>query len=352
MDQSPAFSMMKAAIIREYKSPLEIVETETPVLSADEVLIKTEACGVCHSDLHLAQGEWPHLMKIIKPLLVLGHEVVGRVTAVGEAVEDVSIGDRVGVAWIHWACGECEVCLDGNENLCRKQMITGVTVDGGYAEMLKAKASYVIKIPDALSSEEAAPLFCAGVTVYRAIKLADIKQGQRVAVFGVGGLGHLAIQILSDLDVEIIAVDVSKDKLDLARQLGAMHIINAANEKASNQIRSIGGAHVAVVTASSTVAYTDALFSLRPSGTIVVVGLPAEPLTFSANALSSREARIIASSVGTRQDVKEVLDLAAKGKIRCHIETRSLENVNEVFEEMKQGRITGRVVLAFNKKEQ
>jgi propanol-preferring alcohol dehydrogenase len=340
---------MKAAIVREFKSPLEIVETESPKPSRGEVLIKVEACGVCHSDLHLAQGDWPSLAKIIKPLLVLGHEVVGRVIAKGEAVEDISIGDRVGVAWLHWACGECEVCLEGNENLCPKQMITGVTVDGGYAEMLKAKASHVVKVPDTLSSEEAAPLFCAGVTVYRAIKLANVKKGQRVAVFGVGGLGHLAVQILRNLEVEFIVVDVSEEKLDLARALGAAHTINAANEKASSAIRKLGGAHVAVVTASAKAAYDDALYSLRPSGTIVIVGLPAEPLSFLANALSAREARIIASSVGTRQDMREVLDLAAQGKVRCHVETRSLENVNEVFEEMKRGQITGRVVLTFNK---
>ena len=212
---------MKAAIVREYKQPLQIEETETPVPGSDEVLIKVEACGVCHSDLHLAEGDWTHLLRIIKRPLIPGHEVVGPIIQKGDAVSGLEIGDRVGVAWTHWTCGECELCKEGHENLCSKQMITGATVDGGYAEFIKAKASHVLKVPDSLTSEEAAPLFCAGVTVYHAIKKSGIKPRQRLVVFGVGGLGHLAVQIAKCFGAQVTAVDIADDKLEFARRLGA-----------------------------------------------------------------------------------------------------------------------------------
>lgn len=338
---------MKAALVQQFKEPLVIEEVATPSLDPDEVLLKVEACGVCHSDLHLAEGDWSQMMKIVKTPLILGHEVVGTVVEVGSEVASVQVGDRVGCAWIHWACGDCEMCREGNENLCSKHKISGGTVDGGYAELMKAKADFVVAVPAALRSEEAAPLFCAGVTVYRALKQAQIQAGQRVAIFGIGGLGHLAVQIAAAFGAEVIAVDVSDDKLNFARELGAAHAVNAANERANKAIQNLGGAHVAVVTSAAKAAYDTAFYSLRPTGTLVIVGLPAEPLTFSAIALVARETRIIASSVGTRQDVREVLDLAATGKLRCLIETRPLEKINETFDEMKCGALSGRVVLTF-----
>jgi D-arabinose 1-dehydrogenase-like Zn-dependent alcohol dehydrogenase len=180
---------MKAAVLREFKKPLTIEEVDRPKPGAGEVLIKMEACGVCHSDLHVADGDWSQLAGIVKKPLILGHEIAGRVIEKGPGVRDFEVGDRVGVPWIHWTCGECQFCLEGNENLCTGQKITGVTVDGGYAEFVKAPASHALKIPEGLSSVEAAPLFCAGVTVYRALKHARVSPGQRLAVFGVGGLG-------------------------------------------------------------------------------------------------------------------------------------------------------------------
>jgi alcohol dehydrogenase, propanol-preferring len=338
---------MKAAIVREFKEPLIIEEIDVPRPALDEVLLKIEACGVCHSDLHLAEGDWPQMMKIVKKPLILGHEAVGRVVEIGAEVNNIKIGDRVGVAWIHYACGACELCLEGNENLCPKQQITGATVDGGFAELMKAKASHVVKVPDALTSEAAAPLFCAGVTVYRAIKKAQLQQGQRVAIFGIGGLGHLAVQIAKSFGAEVIAIDVSDEKLAFARALGAVHTINAATENTVKQMSSLGGAHIALVTSAAKAAYDTAFFSLRPGGTLVVIGLPAEPLTFSAIAMVAREVRIIASAVGTREDVREVLELAAAGNLHCQIETRSLDQINETFDEMKQAKISGRAVLKF-----
>ncbi|HKP84645.1 MAG TPA: zinc-dependent alcohol dehydrogenase, partial [Blastocatellia bacterium] len=262
---------MKAAIVRQYKQPLQIEETEKPAPGPDEVLIKVETCGVCHSDLHIAEGDWPPLLKVIKNPVIPGHEVVGRVVEKGEAVDNLEIGDRVGVAWVHWTCGVCELCREGRENLCQRQMITGATVDGGYAEFMKAKATHVMKVPDSLSSEEAAPFFCAGVTVYRAIKNAGIEPGQRVAIFGIGGLGHLAVQIARAFGAEVIAVDIAEDKLDLARSLGAGAAINAATSDAVKEIRKLGGAHVAVVTSGAKAAYDSAFYATRSSGTLVVV---------------------------------------------------------------------------------
>lgn len=336
---------MKAAIVREYKQPLQIEETEKPAPADDEVLIEVEACGVCHSDLHIAEGDWTHLLKIIKRPLIPGHEVVGRVVEKGGAVSNLEIGDRVGVAWVYWSCGECDMCREGRENLCKKQVITGAMVDGGYAQFMKAKASHAMKVPDSLSSEEAAPFFCAGLTVYRAIKNAAIEQGQRVAIFGIGGLGHLAVQIAKAFGAEVIAVDIAEDKLELARSLGANTTINAAASDAVKELRRLGGAHISVVTSGAKAAYDSAFYATRGNGTLVVVGMPAEDLSFPA--IMMREMKIMSSATGTRQDLREILDMAGSGKVKCLIETRGLESINEVFDEMRNAKITGRVVLKF-----
>src|SRR5271169_7176065 len=182
---------MKAAILREIGKPVEIQEVATPVPGAGEVLIRVEACGVCHSDLHLAEGDWDLLRPITKVPLILGHEVAGTVAALGEGVNNLRVGDRVGVPWIHWTCGECEFCLENREELCLKQKVTGCMVDGGFAEYLLAPATHAAPLPASLSSVEAAPLLCAGLTVYKAMRAAGVSAGQRLAIFGVGGLGHL-----------------------------------------------------------------------------------------------------------------------------------------------------------------
>jgi propanol-preferring alcohol dehydrogenase len=306
-------------------------------------LIKIEACGVCHSDLHIAEGDWTHLLRIIKRPLIPGHEVVGLIVQKGDSVNGLEIGDRVGVAWTHWTCGECDLCTEGLENLCSKQMITGATVDGGYAEFIRAKASHVLKVPEALTSEEAAPLFCAGVTVYHAIKKSGIKPRQRIVVLGVGGLGHLAVQIAKCFGAQVIAVDISEDKLEFARRVGADITINATTEEVVKQIRKMGGAHVAVVTSASKKAYDTAFYAVRSGGTLMAVGMPAEDLSFPA--IMMREMRIMSSATGTREDMREVLELAASGRVKCQVETRKLEQINEVFDEMRHGRITGRIVL-------
>src|SRR5580658_9656 len=231
---------MRAAFLREFKTPLSIEEVAPPETDAHEVLIAVEACGVCHSDLHVADGDWPQIVPITKKPLILGHEIAGRVVATGSSVHDLKVGDHVGVPWVYWTCGECDFCREGNENLCAKQKITGVTVDGGYAEFVKAPASHATKIPEGLSSIDAAPLFCAGVTVYRALRHAQIQPGQRLAIFGVGGLGHLAVQIGLGLGAIVTAIDVFDEKLAHAKSLGASVALNAATINVVKQLRRTG----------------------------------------------------------------------------------------------------------------
>jgi propanol-preferring alcohol dehydrogenase len=336
---------MKAAVLHEFKQPLSIEDVAQPTPGADEILIAVEACGVCHSDLHLADGDWPQLVPITKRPLILGHEIAGRVVEKGSSVESLNVGDRVGLPWLHWSCGECEFCREGNENLCIKQKITGVTVDGGYAEFVKAPATHAVKIPDALPSADAAPLFCAGVTVYRALQHAGIQPGQRLAVFGVGGLGHLALQIAKEMGAIITAVDVSDEKLAQAASLGASETLNAANVNVVKELRRAGGVHAALVTSASKAAYDTAFKCVRPTGILLVVGLPSESICFAPISMAASEIRIKASSVGTREDLRRVLAMAASGKLRCQVATRPLAQANEVLAELRKGTVSGRIVL-------
>ncbi len=336
---------MKAAILHDFKKPLSIEEIERPCPEANEVLIQVEACGACHSDVHVADGDWTQLAGIVKKPLILGHEIAGHVVEKGGAVDDLQIGDRVGVPWIHWSCGECEFCREGNENLCSRQKITGVTVDGGYAEFVRAPATHALKIPEGISALEAAPLFCAGLTVYRALKSANIVTGQRLAVLGVGGLGHLAVQFGRALGAEVIAIDISEEKLELARSLGAADTLNAATTDVVKQLRRKGGAHVSLVTSAAKAAYDTAFSGLRPTGTLLVVGLPAESICFPPILMAAREVRIQASTVGTRKDLREVLSMAAAGKVRCQVVARPLAEANEVLDQLRKGQVSGRIVL-------
>jgi alcohol dehydrogenase, propanol-preferring len=249
------------------------------------------------------------------------------------------------VPWLHWSCGDCEFCREGNENLCARQKITGVTADGGYAEFVRAPASHALKIPDGLSSIEAAPLFCAGVTVFRALRQAKISRGQRLAIFGIGGLGHIAVQIGCALGAEIAAVDISEEKLALAKSLGAAHAFNAASADVVKEFRNMGGVHAALVTSAAKSAYDMAFSCVRPSGSLLIVGLPAENICFPPILMAAREVRMQASAVGTRQDLSEVLAMAAAGKVRCQTATRPLAQANEVLDLLRRGSISGRIVL-------
>lgn len=336
---------MKAAVLHAFKRPLSLEEVARPEAGADEVLIEVEVCGVCHSDLHVADGDWTQLAGIVKKPLILGHEIVGRVVERGAAVQSVQVGERVGVPWVQWTCGQCEFCREGNENLCVQQRITGVMVDGGYAEYAKAPASHVAKIPDTLPSEQAAPLLCAGVTVHRALKQAKIRAGQRLAVFGVGGLGHIAVQIGRAAGAEVTAIDVSEEKLALAKSLGAARTLNAAKTDVVKEVRGSGGVHVALVTSAAKSAYDMAFYCVRPRGTLLAVGLPAKEISFPAILMAAGEIQIKASAVGTREDLREVLAMGAAGTVHCQVSTRPLAEVQEVLGQLSRGEVSGRVVL-------
>jgi alcohol dehydrogenase, propanol-preferring len=334
-----------AAVLHEFNTPLRLEEVSRPHADASEVLIEVEVCGVCHSDLHIAQGDWAQLAGIVKKPLILGHEIVGRVVERGPSVQSVQVGDRVGVPWVHWTCGQCEMCREGNENLCKRQRITGVTVDGGFAHYAKSPASHVAMIPETLSSEQAAPLLCAGVTVHRALKQASIRAGQRLAVFGVGGLGHIAIQIARSSGSEVTAIDVSEEKLVLAKSLGATRTLNATNADVVKELRSSGGVHVAIVTSAAKAAYDQAFYCVRPTGTLLVVGLPAKDICFPPILMAAGEIQIKSSSVGTRADLREVLEMGAAGTIRCQVAMRPLSEAQQALEELGRGEVEGRVVL-------
>lgn len=334
---------MKAAVVNQFYGKLEIKELPVPDLDYGEILVKIKACGVCHTDLHAVHGDWP-----VKPKLPLipGHEGVGVVVKAGQGVTSVKVGDRVGIPWLYSACGECEYCLSGWETLCPKQLNAGYSVDGGYAEYCKAPAAYVARIPDNLSFQEAAPIFCAGVTTYKALKITDAKPGEWVAIYGIGGLGHVALQYAKAMGFNVIAVDIQEDKLELAKRLGADLTVNSKSVDPVKAIeKKVGGVHAALSVAVNPKAFEQAYQSVRRGGTLVIVGLPTGELPIPIFDTVLNGVTVKGSIVGTRKDLQEALDFAARGKVKTIIETQPLEKINEVFERMEKGQINGRIVL-------
>nr|WP_284438311.1 alcohol dehydrogenase AdhP [Vibrio fluminensis] len=336
--------MMKAAVVSEFKGPLVIKEIPLPNVKPRDVLVKVHACGVCHTDLHACHGDWP-----VKPKmpLVPGHEGVGEIVEVGSEIHHLKVGDRVGVPWLYSACGHCDYCLEGQETLCLDQHNAGYSVDGGYAEYCLANGEYVIKIPEGLNYVDAAPLFCAGVTTYKALKVTGVKPGQWVAAIGAGGLGHLAIQYAVAMGMNVIAVDTGDEKLALAKELGAQHTIDFMKEKPSERIREItdGGVHGVVCTAVSQPAFKEAYASIRRGGACVLVGLPPEEMPIPIFDTVLNGVKVIGSIVGTRKDLQECLQFAAEGKVKAITQVKQLEDINEIFADMEKGEITGRIVM-------
>jgi propanol-preferring alcohol dehydrogenase len=334
---------MKAAVIRAFGQPLVIEEVDVPEVPPGQVLVKIEACGVCHTDLHAAEGDWP-----VKPSLpfIPGHEGVGYVVKVGAGVTWVKEGDRVGVPWLHTACGHCEHCITGWETLCDSQQMTGYTVNGGYAEYVLADPSYVGKLPDTLDFAPAAPVLCAGVTVYKALKVLECKPGDWVAISGIGGLGHMAVQYAKAMGYHVIAVDVADEKLALARSLGADEVINAAKDDPAQQVQQqIRGAHGVLVTAVSRPAFSQALGMLHKRGTMSLVGLPPGSFDLPIFDVVLNAKTVRGSIVGTRKDLQESLEFAGEGKVAAHYSMDSLDNINAIFSRMKAGGIDGRIVV-------
>lgn len=334
---------MKAAVVHAFGQPLEIREVPVPTPGHGQVLVKIAASGVCHTDLHAADGDWP-----VKPNppFIPGHEGVGYVVGVGAGVTHVKEGDRVGVPWLYSTCGHCEHCLGGWETLCEKQENSGYSVNGGFAEYTLADANYVGKLPDNVGFIEIAPILCAGVTVYKGLKMTDTRPGQWVVISGIGGLGHMAVQYAKAMGLNVAAVDIDDSKLDLARRLGAEVTVNARHHDPAAYLKeAIGGAHGALVTAVSPIAFKQAMGMTRRGGTIALNGLPAGEFPISIFDMVLNGTTVRGSIVGTRQDLQEALDFAGEGKVKATVSTEKLENVNAVFDRMREGQIEGRVVI-------
>lgn len=334
---------MKAAVVHEFRKPLIIEEVNVPDVPAGRVLVKIVASGVCHTDLHAAEGDWP-----VKPSLpfIPGHEGVGYVAKAGAGVTRVKEGDRVGVPWLHTACGHCEYCFTGWETLCDGQQNTGYSVNGGYAEYVLADPAYIGVLPDRLDLAAAAPVLCAGVTVYKGLKVFDCKPGDWVAISGIGGLGHMAVQYAKAMGFHVIAVDIADDKLALARSLGADMTVNASNEDAVKAVHSaVRGAHGVLVTAASRAAFAQGVGMLHKRGTMSLVGLPPGSFDLPIFDIVLNAKTVRGSIVGTRKDLEESLMFAAEGKVASHYSTDSLDNINAIFQRMKEGQIEGRVVM-------
>jgi propanol-preferring alcohol dehydrogenase len=337
---------MKAAVVTAYSEALAVVERDVPEPGPGQVLVHLEACGLCHTDIHAAHGDWP-----VQPPLpfVPGHEGIGIVEKLGAGVTNRRVGERVAIAWLGSACGSCRYCIDGRETLCEQQQNSGYSVDGAFAEYAVASATYVVSVPDGISPVEAAPLSCAGVTTYKAMKVAHIEPTEHVGVFGIGGLGHLAVQYARILGGTVVAVDIDDTKLDLARELGAEHVVNAATSDPVEAIQAIGGLDVAVVLATSPRVFEQAFASLRRGGRLVCVGLPADAgaMTIPIFETVIKGISIIGSIVGTRQDLAEVFALHAAGKTRVIFETRSLDDVNSAIDEVLSGKVPARLVFEY-----
>ncbi|GAA2696345.1 MULTISPECIES: zinc-dependent alcohol dehydrogenase [Actinosynnema] len=334
---------MRAAVVTEFGKPLTVGEAPTPEPGPGEVLVRLEASGICHTDIHAAHGDWP-----VKPTppFIPGHEGVGVVEAVGEGVDAAKIGQRVAIPWLGTACGECAHCVSGWETLCEGQQNTGYSVDGCYAELTVADARYAVPVPDGVSSLDAAPLTCAGVTTYKAVKVAGITPTEKVAVFGIGGLGHLALQYARIAGGVTIAVDVEDDKLELATGLGADHTVNAATEDPVAAVQALGGADVAIALAASPRSFEQAFASLRRGGRLVCVALPADGvLPVPVFDLVLKGIKVIGSIVGTRADLAEVFELHAAGRTEVIAKGTTLDQVNEAFEDVLAGKVPARLVI-------
>ncbi len=336
---------MRAAVVTQFRAPLELREVPVPRPGHGEVLVRVHACGVCHTDLHAVDGDWPD-----KPALprIPGHEVVGEVVELGDDVDEVALGDRVGVPWLHKACGRCELCLTGWETLCAKQVRSGYDVDGGFAEYVVADAGYLAHLPAGLDYLHAAPLICAGLTVYKGLMMADADPGDWMLISGIGGLGHLAVQYANAMGYQTIAVDIDDMKLDLAARLGATMTLNPRSVEPIGYVqRQIGGAHSALVTAVSPAAFGQAVGMMRPGGTVVLNGLPPGDFPLNIYDMVMRAITMRGSIVGTRGDLARALELAAQARIQATVHPARLDEINQILDEMQVRPIPGRTVLEF-----
>jgi propanol-preferring alcohol dehydrogenase len=339
-------SKMNAAVVEQFGKPLVLREWDIPSPGPRQIVVKTEACGVCHTDLHAALGDWP-----VKPTLpfIPGHEAIGLVVALGAEVSLVKEGDRVGVPWLYSACGHCEYCLTARETVCPDAEFGGYTRNGGFAEYVLADPTYVAHIPAGLTPTEAAPLICAGLTTYKGIKESQAKPGEWMAISGIGGLGHLAVQYAKAMGLLVCAIDIDDGKLAHAKRLGADLIINARNVDPTATLKKEtgGGAHGVLITAPSLIAFKQGIGMTRKCGTCVLVGLPPGEFPVALFDVVANCITIRGSFVGTRQDMVEALDFAVGGRVKADIELATLSSINNVFERLHHGDVASRIVLDF-----
>jgi propanol-preferring alcohol dehydrogenase len=337
---------MQAGVVEAFGKPLVLREWDIPKAGPGQIVVKTEACGVCHTDLHAANGDWP-----LKPTLpfIPGHEAIGIVTEVGTGVTIVKEGDRVGVPWLYSACGHCEYCLSAWETVCPDAQFGGYTKNGGFAEYVLASPDYVALIPIGLSAVEAAPLICAGLTTYKGIKQTEAKPGEWIAISGCGGLGHLAIQYAKAMGLLVAAVDIDDGKLAHAKQLGADLVFNAKTSDPVAQLKmeTGGGAHGVLITAPSLPAFKQGISMTRKRGTCALVGLPPGDFPVPLFDVVANCITIRGSFVGTREDMAEALDFAVRGKVKADIELQPLSEINNIFKRLAHGDVAARVVLEF-----
>ena len=337
---------MQAAVVTAFKHPLQLQQWDVPRPGLGQILVKTEACGVCHTDLHAANGDWPLKPN---PPFIPGHEAIGIVVALGAGVTIVKEGDRVGVPWLYSACGHCEYCLSAWETVCDHAEFGGYTQNGGFADYLLADPNYVAHIPAGLGAKEAAPLICAGITTYKGIKETEAKPGEWIAISGCGGLGHLAIQYAKAMGLLVCGVDIEDGKLEHAKRLGADLVINAKTSDPAEVLskETGGGAHGVLITAPSLPAFKQGVAMTRKRGTCVLVGLPPGSFPLDIFNLVAGAVTVRGSFVGTRKDMAEALDFAARGKVHADIELQPLSAINTVFERLTHGDVPSRVVLDF-----
>jgi propanol-preferring alcohol dehydrogenase len=334
---------MKSAVVKAFDAPLVIEDRPVPEPGPGEVLVRVEASGLCHTDIHAARGDWP-----VKPRLpfVPGHEAVGIVTKRGPGVTERDLGARVALPWLGWACGACPYCVRGWETLCPDQRNTGYSIDGGYAEYAVAAARFAVPVPDGIDPLEAAPLTCAGVTTYKAVKVSGLRPGETAAVFGIGGLGHLALQYARVFGGDTVAVDIDDAKLALARELGATQTVDARRGDPAKAIQVLGGVDVAIALVANPQALEQAHASLRRGGRLVLVSLPRDnAMRLPIFQTVLKGISVIGSIVGTRADLAEVFRLHAAGRTRVVYQVRKLDDVNTCFEEVLAGRVPGRLVF-------
>jgi len=337
---------MQAAMVEQFGKPLVLQELDVPAPGPGRILVKTEACGVCHTDLHAASGDWP-----LKPTLPFtpGHEGIGIVAALGAGVTAVKEGDRVGVPWLYSACGHCEYCLAAREPVCDQAQFGGYTRNGGFAEYIVADPNYVAHIPARLAAREAAPLICAGITSYKGIKETQARPGEWIVISGVGGLGHLGVQYAKAMGLHVCAVDVDAGKLEHAKRLGADAVVNAKHGDPVAAVKQAtgGGAHGVLITAPSLGAFKQGVGMTRKFGTCVLVGLPPGEFPTPLFDVVANCITIRGSFVGNRRDMAEALAFAADGKVKADIELQPLSAINLVFERLARGDVPSRVVLDF-----